>query len=94
MGVVTYFREVLFYDITIIPRSRFLGDNGKQSILPNGKTIKRCIIHKSPYWKGVQILREIVTKAYGASVKYVNDYISLHIYSLIQNKVVYSRPIF
>ena len=48
MGIVTYFWEVLFYDITIIPRSRFLGDNGKQSIPPDGKTIKRCIIHRSP----------------------------------------------
>lgn len=37
MGVVTNFREALFYDITIILRSRFLGDNGKQSILPNDK---------------------------------------------------------
>lgn len=82
MGVVTYFREVLFYDITIIPRSRFLGDNGKQSIPPDGKTIKRCIIHRSPYWGNTQILREIATKAYGASVKYVNDCIFLHIYSL------------
>ncbi len=26
MGVVTYFREALFYDITIILRSRFLGE--------------------------------------------------------------------
>ena len=94
MGVVTNFREAVFYDITIILRSRFLGDNGKQSILPNGKMIKRCIIHRGPYWDNAQILREIVTKAYGASVKYVNDCISLHIYSLIRNKVVYSRPIF
>lgn len=39
----------LFYDITIIPISRFLGDNGKQSIPPNDKTIKRCIIHRSPF---------------------------------------------
>lgn len=74
--------------------SGFLGDNGKQSIPPDGKTIKRCIIHWSPYWGNTQILREIATKAYGASVKYVNDCIFLHIYSLIQNKVVYSRPIF
>lgn len=94
MGVATCFRRVLFYDITIIPRSGFFRDNGKQSILPNGKTIKRCIICRSPYWDNAQILREIVTKAYGTSVKYVNDCIFLHIYSLIQNKIVYSRPIF
>lgn len=76
MGVVTYFREVLFYDITIIPRSRFLGDNGKQSIPPDGKTIKRCIIHRSPYWGNTQILEDV----FDFKGKFVNIFFITELY--------------